>query len=160
VRILAQRPSTRVLVLTTFGDDDHLCPALTAGAGGFLLKDAASAELLDGVRRAAAGGSPFSGEVLQRLVSRAMHAREVTAPPVRGLTVRERDVLRLVGEGLTNAEIAERLHIGITTVKRHISSLMPRPTAPTGCAWLWSPAPWSDGPGVGSTLIHSGHGYR
>jgi len=129
-RILAQRPSTRVMVLTTFGDDDHLYPALTAGACGFLLKDAAPTELLDGIRRAAAGDSPFSQEVLQRLVRRAVQAREVTAPPVRGLTARERDVLRLVGEGLTNAEIAERLHIGVTTVKTHITSLMAKTDSP------------------------------
>jgi DNA-binding NarL/FixJ family response regulator len=129
-RILAQRPATRVLVLTTFGDDDHLYPALTAGACGFLLKDAAPTELLDGIRKAAAGESPFSRAVLQRLVRRAVQAREMTAPPVRGLTARERDVLRLVGEGLTNAEIAERLHIGITTVKSHITALMTKTNSP------------------------------
>ena len=78
-RILADRPATRVLVLTTFGDDDHLYPALTAGACGFLLKDAPPAELLDGIRRAAAGDSPFSQDVLRRLVRRAVHAR-VDAP--------------------------------------------------------------------------------
>ncbi|GIJ43198.1 DNA-binding response regulator [Virgisporangium aliadipatigenens] len=129
-RILAQRPSTRVLVLTTFGDDDHLYPALTAGACGFLLKDAAPTELLDGIRKAAAGESPFSQAVLQRLVRRAVQAREVTPAPVRGLTARERDVLRLVGEGFTNAEIAERLHIGITTVKTHITALMAKTDSP------------------------------
>ena len=57
-RILADRPATRVLVLTTFGDDDHLYPALTAGACGFLLKDAPPADLLDGIRRAAVGRQP------------------------------------------------------------------------------------------------------
>ncbi|MFG1603789.1 response regulator [Actinoplanes sp. NPDC049265] len=129
-RILAERPATRVLVLTTFGDDDHLYPALTAGATGFLLKDAPPAELLDGIRRAAAGDSPFSNEVLQRLVRRAVTARTSTPPPVTGLTGRERDVLDLIGEGLSNSEIAARLHIGVTTVKTHVTALITKTGAP------------------------------
>jgi DNA-binding NarL/FixJ family response regulator len=131
-RILANRPAARVLVLTTFGDDDHLYPALTAGACGFLLKDAPPADLLDGIRRAAAGDSPFSHEVLQRLVQRAVHARAETPRPrpTQGLTAREQDVLNLVAEGLSNAEVAERLHIGVTTVKTHITSLMTKTNSP------------------------------
>jgi DNA-binding NarL/FixJ family response regulator len=129
-RILAERPAARVVVLTTFGDDDHLYPALTAGACGFLLKDAPPVELLDGIRRAAAGDSPFSPEVLQRLVRRAVTARVETPPPVAGLTARERDVLDLVAEGLSNTEIADRLHIGVTTVKTHITSLMTKTDSP------------------------------
>jgi DNA-binding NarL/FixJ family response regulator len=130
-RILADRPGARVLVLTTFGDDDHLYPALTAGACGFLLKDAPPADLLDGIRRAAAGDSPFSQEVLRRLVQRAVHARTGTPPPpVGGLTAREQQVLDLVAEGLSNSEIGERLHIGVTTVKSHITSLMTKTGSP------------------------------
>ncbi|WBB69250.1 response regulator transcription factor [Micromonospora sp. WMMD812] len=129
-RILADRPVVRVLVLTTFGDDDHLYPALTAGACGFLLKDAPPGDLVDGVRRAAAGDSPFSQEVLRRLVQRAVHARTETPRPVEGLTAREQDVLNLVAEGLSNTEIAERLHIGVTTVKTHITSLMTKTGSP------------------------------
>ncbi|WP_431927113.1 response regulator transcription factor [Micromonospora wenchangensis] len=129
-RILADRPATRVLVLTTFGDDDHLYPALTAGACGFLLKDAPPGDLVDGVRRAAAGSSPFSEEVLQRLVRRAVHARAEPPRPVVGLTAREQDVLALVAEGLSNTEIADRLHIGVTTVKTHITSLMTKTDSP------------------------------
>ncbi|WP_341715786.1 response regulator transcription factor [Micromonospora sp. FIMYZ51] len=129
-RVLADRPGTRVLVLTTFGDDDHLYPALTAGACGFLLKDAPPTDLLDGIRRAASGDSPFSPEVLRRLVQRAVHARVEAPPPVDGLTTREQEVLDLVAEGLSNAEIAERLHIGVTTVKTHITSLMTKTGSP------------------------------
>src|SRR5919199_1562493 len=101
-RILAERPAARVLVLTTFGDDDHLYPALTAGACGFLVKDAPPGELLDGIRRAAAGDSPFSQDVLRRLVRRAVDARTGGPRPVAGLTAREREVLELVAEGLSN----------------------------------------------------------
>jgi DNA-binding NarL/FixJ family response regulator len=129
-RILTERPATRVLVLTTFGDDDHLYPALTAGATGFLLKDAPPDELLDGIRRAASGDSPFSQDVLRRLVRRAVDARAGVPRPLPGLTARERDVLDLVAEGLSNTEIAERLHIGVTTVKTHITSLMTKTDSP------------------------------
>jgi DNA-binding NarL/FixJ family response regulator len=129
-RILAERPAPRVLVLTTFGDDDHLYPALTAGATGFLLKDAPPEELLDGIRRAAAGDSPFSQDVLRRLVRRAVDARAGAPRPLPGLTGRERDVLDLVAEGLSNTEIADRLHIGVTTVKTHITSLMTKTDSP------------------------------
>jgi DNA-binding NarL/FixJ family response regulator len=129
-RILAERPAVRVLVLTTFGDDDHLYPALTAGACGFLLKDAPPTELLDGIRRAAAGDSPFSQDVLRRLVRRAVHATSDRPRPLDGLTAREQDVLDLVAEGLSNLEIADRLHIGVTTVKTHITALMTKTNSP------------------------------
>ncbi|MCH6160885.1 response regulator transcription factor [Streptomyces marispadix] len=130
-RILGARPSVRVLVLTTFDDDEHLYPALEAGACGFLAKDAAPEELLDGIRSAAAGRSPFSPHVLRRLVRRAVLAegrpdgQEHTADAAAvALTARERDVLESVVVGRSNAEIAERLHIGVTTVKTHIAGLM------------------------------------
>lgn len=133
-RILAHRPTVRVVVLTTFDDDDHLYPALAAGACGFLVKDAAPDELLDGVRRAAAGDSPFSQSVLRRLVDQAVRAQGAQSRPdlttPAGLTDRERDVLALVGTGLSNPEIAARLHLGVTTVKTHVANLM----AKTGCA--------------------------
>ncbi|MFD0906122.1 response regulator [Actinomadura sediminis] len=126
-RITAARPDARVLALTTFGDDDHLYPALAAGARGFLLKSAPPEELLDAIRRAAAGGTPFSQEVLGRLVERAVSARAETAPA--DLTPREREVLVLVAAGLSNQEIAARLHVGATTVKTHVAALL----AKTGC---------------------------
>ncbi|GAA2589101.1 response regulator transcription factor [Winogradskya consettensis] len=129
-RILAARPAARVLVLTTFGDDDHLYPALNAGACGFLLKDASPEDLLDGIRRAAAGDSPFSQDVLRRLVRRAMQAPTGEPRTAVALTARERDVLALVAEGLGNTEIGERLHIGVTTVKTHVTSLMTKTASP------------------------------
>ena len=131
-RILRARPATRVVVLTTFDDDDHLYPALTAGACGFLAKDATPAELVDAIRQAAAGGSPFSNEVLRRLVEQATSAR-ATKPkgPKPALTPREREVLALLATGLSNADIADRMHIGVTTVKTHVASLMQKTASPT-----------------------------
>ncbi|GAA4929520.1 response regulator transcription factor [Actinoplanes utahensis] len=129
-RIVAARPAARVLVLTTFGDDDHLYPALQAGACGFLLKDAPPDELLTGIRQVAVGESPFSQDVLRRLVRRAVDARPEPRGRVDGLTVREREVLGLVAEGLSNTEIAERMHIGVTTVKTHITALMTKTGSP------------------------------
>ncbi|SNT49225.1 DNA-binding response regulator, NarL/FixJ family, contains REC and HTH domains [Asanoa hainanensis] len=121
--ILRRRPHARITVLTTFDDDDHLYPALAAGACGFLVKDATPDELLDGIRRAARDENPFSPTVLRRLVTQAMSAR-TTPVSVPALTGRERDVLRLLGEGLSNADIGERLHLGVTTVKTHVGNLM------------------------------------
>ncbi|MET9611929.1 response regulator transcription factor [Kitasatospora indigofera] len=130
-RILAACPATHVVALTTFDDDDHLYPALTAGARGFLVKDTPPAELIDAVRRAADGEAPFSRDALDRLVSQAVDARTGASPGTRAdvpvapaITPREREVLGLIGNGLSNKEIADRLHVGITTVKTHVANLM------------------------------------
>jgi len=126
--ILASRPATKVVALTTFDDDDHLYPALSAGVVGLLTKDSSPAELLAAIRRAAAGENPFSTAVLRRLMDRAVSARSASdAPPLDELPVltgRERDVLMHLGTGLTNAEIAERMAISVTTVKTHITAVM------------------------------------
>ncbi|TCO65040.1 response regulator [Actinocrispum wychmicini] len=122
-RILEIRPATRVLVLTTFDDDDHVYPALTAGACGFLAKDVAPADLLDGIRKVVAGESPFSPAVLRRIVDRAMTATR-PAPAQPDLTDRELDVLALLGAGMSNAQIGEELHVGVTTVKTHVANIM------------------------------------
>ncbi|HUQ57001.1 response regulator transcription factor [Lentzea sp.] len=122
-KILADDPDARVVALTTFDDDDHLYPALAAGAHGFLVKDSAPEELLAAVRRAAGGEQPFSPGVLRRLVSRVVREERGSEPP-GGLTPRELDVLVLLAEGLGNQDIADRLHIGVTTVKTHVTALM------------------------------------
>jgi DNA-binding NarL/FixJ family response regulator len=129
-RILAAHPATRIIALTTFDDDDHLYPALAAGACGFLVKDASPDELLDGIRRAAAGDSPFSPTVLRRLVTHAIESKVESAPRPLDVTAREREVLALVGAGLSNGEIADRLHVGVTTVKTHIASLLSKTGTP------------------------------
>jgi DNA-binding NarL/FixJ family response regulator len=134
-RILSARPSTRILVLTTFDDDSHLYPALSAGAHGFLAKDAAPEELLDAIRRVAAGDSPFSPAILRRLVRAAVTAQarkqhSEDPPELQQLTKRERQVLALIGEGLSNTEIARQLDVGVTTVKSHVASLMTKTDTP------------------------------
>jgi DNA-binding NarL/FixJ family response regulator len=125
-RILERHAHTRVVVVTTFDDDEHLYGALSVGAYGFLLKDSAPEDLLAAVRRAAAGEPPFSPTVLRRVVDRATERHRPTAgeDPLPPLTPRERDVLVLLSHGLSNADIAGRLHLGVTTVKTHVGSLL------------------------------------
>ncbi|MEU9042438.1 MULTISPECIES: response regulator transcription factor [unclassified Kitasatospora] len=118
-------------MLTTF-DDDRLYPALAAGACGFLAKDVEPAAAPDAVRRAAAGDSPYSPSVLRRVVARA--SADWTGPErreaVARFTEREGEVLRHLAEGLSNGEIADRMHLGVTTVKTHVSSLMTKADSP------------------------------
>jgi DNA-binding NarL/FixJ family response regulator len=117
--------ATRVVVLTTFGLDEYVFGALRAGAVGFLLKDTPPDELLRAVRVAADGDALLSPPVTRRLIE----VFAATPPPVvvrrlPDLTDREVDVLVLVAQGLSNAEIAHRLHIGSATVKTYVSRLL------------------------------------
>ncbi|MFI7127049.1 response regulator [Nonomuraea sp. NPDC050153] len=124
-RVLAARPGTRIVVLTTFAEDANVYAALRAGAVGFLVKDDEPERMVDAVRRAAAGEQLLAPSVLRRVVERFLAAEEQAAPPPpAGLTERELEVLALVGTGLSNAEIAEELHVGVTTVKTHIAAAM------------------------------------
>ncbi|WP_049563292.1 response regulator [Nonomuraea sp. SBT364] len=124
-RVLAARPATRVVVLTTFAEDSNVYAALRAGAVGFLVKDDEPERMVDAVRRAHAGEQLLAPSVLRRVVDRFLDAEEQAAAPApRGLTEREIEVLALVGTGLSNAEIAEELHVGVTTVKTHIAAAM------------------------------------
>ncbi len=128
-QILAAHPESKVLVLTTFDDDEHLFPALAAGASGYLVKDTEPADLLAAIRRVRAGELLFSPSLLRRLVDRAVAAPTHRRAPAIELTGREREVLGLVGAGFGNQEIADRLHLGVTTVKKHITALLEK----TGC---------------------------
>lgn len=122
--IVSARSESKVLALTTFDDDEHLYPALAAGVSGFLVKDTSPAELLDAIRRTADGDYTLSPHLLRRLVTRAVAVEvDEKAAPV-SLTPRELEVLPLVVEGMSNQEIADRLHLGVTTVKTHIANLM------------------------------------
>lgn len=118
---------TRVVMLTTFDHDEYVVEALRAGASGFLVKDAPSAELLRAVRVVAAGDALLSPSVTRRMLARVVSAGTRTRRPPPGLTElteRERDVLALVAHGNSNAEIAQRLHITEATVKTHVSHLL------------------------------------
>ncbi|GAA0974507.1 response regulator transcription factor [Acrocarpospora macrocephala] len=123
-RILAARPGTRIVVLTTFAEDENVYAALRAGALGFLVKDDPPDRMVEAVRRAAQGEPLLAASVLRRVVARALAAEDghLRVPP--SLTERELQVLTLVGIGLSNAEIGERLHLGVTTVKTHVAAVM------------------------------------
>jgi DNA-binding NarL/FixJ family response regulator len=114
----------KVLVVTTFNIDQYVYEALKAGASGFLLKDAPPAELINGVRTVARGESLLSPAVTRALIGRFADRIRPPAEPITALTAREREVAVLIAEGLSNAEIAERLVIGAETVKTYVSRIL------------------------------------
>ncbi|MGY0235383.1 response regulator [Longispora urticae] len=123
-------PDTQVVMLTTFGEDDYVARALTGGANGFLLKASDPRELIGGVRAVADGGAYLSPRIAHRVLSELGGDRLARTSSARGrveaLTPRERDVLALVGEGLSNAAIGRRLHLVEGTVKAYMTTLMGR----------------------------------
>ena len=126
-RIIAARPEQppRVLILTTFDLDEYVYGALRAGAHGFLLKDAAPEQLLAAIHAVATGDMLFAPAVTRRLVEAfAPPAADADAPDLRALTAREVEVLRLVGTGISNTEIAARLTVSDSTVKTHLNRVM------------------------------------
>jgi DNA-binding NarL/FixJ family response regulator len=119
--------TTRVLILTTFDLDEYVYDALAAGASGFLLKDVGPEQLSEGIRIVASGDALLAPTVTRRLIDELVAARrQPAAPPpeLDALTPREREVLQLVAQGLSNLEIAELLVVEETTVKTHVSRLL------------------------------------
>ncbi len=137
-------PEVRVLVLTTYADDDAVLPALRAGAAGYLTKDTTGEALLSAIRTVAAGGSVLDAAVQRRLVDLA--GAPATAAPApepelpEGLTAREVDTLRLVAEGLSNQQVASKLFVSEATVKTHVNHLISKLAVdgrPALVAWAW-----------------------
>jgi DNA-binding NarL/FixJ family response regulator len=123
--ILAADASARVLVLTTFDLDEYVYEALQAGASGFVLKDDPPEQLIAALRTVAAGDALLSPAVTKRVIRRFAQLRDPVPPKaVAELTTRELDIFRLIAEGLSNAEISERLYIGETTVKTHVTHIL------------------------------------
>ena len=133
-RITAEHPGTRVVVLTTYADDESIIGALQAGALGYLTKDATRAEIGRALRAAAAGQAVLDPDVQRRLLSAAARAPEMPAPTgtpgtpggagsreADDLTPREAEVLRLIAEGQSNREIARTLFVSEATVKTHVN---------------------------------------
>jgi DNA-binding NarL/FixJ family response regulator len=123
---LMSRPNPpRVVVLTTFDQNEYVVRALKAGAYGFLLKDAPPSRLITAIRAAASGEALIEPSITRRLIERFAVAEPATPPTVLDvLTDRERDVLRLVARGMSNAEIAAEMVIADTTVKTHVARIL------------------------------------
>lgn len=125
---------TRILVLTTFEDDEHVARALRAGASGFLGKHATTDALLDAIRTVARGESLLSPTATRSLIAQFLAApaaapRVVSGPGIASLTNRELEVTRLVAEGWSNDEIAHELHLSVLTVRTHVQRAMTKVNA-------------------------------
>jgi DNA-binding NarL/FixJ family response regulator len=132
-RIVAAFPGTRVLILTTFDLDEYAFAGLRAGASGFLLKDAKPAELVAAIRSVASGDAVVSPRVTRRMLeifadrlpaTTAQADAEAGDPRLAELTARERETLEAIAEGLSNAEIAERMFLSEATVKTHVGRIL------------------------------------
>jgi DNA-binding NarL/FixJ family response regulator len=121
--IRSRDPSISGIILTSYDDDEALFAAIMAGAAGYVLKQIRSTDLVDAVRRVAAGQSLLDPAVTARVLDRIRHADEAPSELAR-LTDREREILVLIAEGLTNRQIGERLFLAEKTVKNYVSSLL------------------------------------
>ncbi|MFE0790157.1 response regulator [Streptomyces mutabilis] len=130
-RIVATGGRTRILILTTFDLDDYAYAGLRAGASGFLVKDAQPEELLSGIRAVATGDAVVAPSLTRRLLDAYVHHLPAPTedpdspdPRLAALTDRESEILRVLGQGWTNTEIAERLHLAESTVKTHVGRIL------------------------------------
>jgi len=119
----SSHPELACLMLTSFADDDALLDAIMAGAAGYVLKQIRGADLVGAVRTLAAGGSLLDPKTTSRVLDK-LRNRADTSGPLTGLTPQERSILDLIGEGLTNRQIGERMHLAEKTVKNYVSNLL------------------------------------
>jgi DNA-binding NarL/FixJ family response regulator len=124
-RLVEAGRRARILVLTTFDLDEYVYAAVDAGASGFLLKDVQPEELVDAIRVVAAGNSLFGPAATQRLLERfAPPPSDSAAGKLDQLTGREREILKLIAQGRSNAELAQQLYLSEATVKTHVSAIL------------------------------------
>ena len=130
-RIARECPGTRVLILTTFDLDEYAFAGLRAGASGFLLKDTRPAELAEAIRTVASGEAVVSPRITQRMLemfASSLHnsgtPAQASDPRIDSLTPREKEILVLMSQGMSNAEIAEHLVVSATTVKTHVGNVL------------------------------------
>jgi NarL family two-component system response regulator LiaR len=125
-RVLAQQPGCRIIVLTSFADDQNVLAAMQAGAAGYLLKDVLQADLVKAIHQAAQGEPALHPEAQRKLLEHLTRPQPASTDEVEQdqLTDRERDVLGLIAHGLSNRQIADTLHITEGTVKGHVSNIL------------------------------------
>jgi DNA-binding NarL/FixJ family response regulator len=123
-RVKHVSPRSQIVVLTSYHEDEHIFPALKAGALSYILKDVSAEELADAVRKAAAGEAVLHPRVAARVIKELQGRREDALNPFTELSERELEVLKLIADGMSNGEIAARLVLSEKTVKGHVSNIL------------------------------------
>lgn len=123
-RVKQVSPRSQVVVLTSYHEDEHIFPALKAGALSYILKDISAEELADAVRKAAAGEAVLHPRVAARVIKELQGRREDTLNPFTELSERELEVLKLIADGMSNAEMATKLVLSEKTIKGHVSNIL------------------------------------